>query len=266
MALTDDDRSSIPFEDLHLAAKTIVCGVVLSGLAFSISTSSDEGRSSINLIAVIGLPVLWFGLRSLPTDRLPADIGRRAGVIGVLVAVTFVANLVTLVPAVNGAVSAIGDLAEWGWQILLLLLAARLTSYVGADALSGTWRLLARLYGVLIAATTVYGIGLVVAFPEARDASGWPGTYRMSFDGPQIWWVLPAAVVLVLAALALGIAVLVAAVHTLGFLRAGGRVERERLVRSADPAVPETTNGGGPRLGRRGDRLVYYVDPDPPPS
>lgn len=264
MALTDEHGPSIPFDVLHPAVKTIVWGVVLSSvLAFTTSTSSSAGHSSIDLVAVVGLPLLWFGLRSLPTGQLPAGIGSRANVITVLVAICFAANIATLVPSINVAAGTIGQLAECGWQILLLFLAARLTAHIGADVLSRTWQTLAWLFGALVVVATAATIGFMVTDQGSPPA----GTYRLGSDDPQSGWVLVAAATMTLAGLTLGIAIIVATVRTLRVLRAG-RLDAPQVVGLAgppEPAVPEAGEGA-PRLGRRDDRLIYYVDPDPPTS
>jgi len=258
-------RSSIPVPDLRRALVAIFWGIGIASVCnLGISAERPGGTSSIDLATIVGFAVVLIGLVDLPFDRAPRTIAAPRQTLVVLVVVSIAANVATLVPAFHVATTLAADVISWAWKLLLLVLIARVLAFLRAEQLASSWRRLALLWLALSAISVGFAAGFALAFHDTPPGGGdtWQWTLEPNGDHPIWSWFLGFAVILSLAVLAAAIATLVVALRTLGWLRSARGDEGPSATRRR--AVPiETGDPTGARLGRDGDRVIYYVDKDP---
>lgn len=256
---------SLPLRELQRALRTICWGTavaLLCNLGFTSATADD--RVSIDVMAIIGLGIVIVGVRDLPFARVSPRLRAQQRAAVVLAAIALLANGLTLVATLNTAMLLTAQAAASALLFLIMVITRSAMSIVGADALADWWRRLATTWLVLGTVGFTFALVMTLAFREAppSSGSGWRWSIEPVHDHGIWWWVLSAAIGLSVVTFAAGIATLVVAIRTLGW-----------LTRHGEPAPPppdgpksepiETGGPGGPRLGRAGDRVVYYVDPPP---
>jgi hypothetical protein len=256
---------SIPVPDLRRALLAICWGIAIEGVCnLGTSVELPEGTSSIDIATIAGFAVVLIGLLDLPLDRAPRSIAAPRQTLVVLVLVSLAANVATLAPAVHGAMALAADVTAWTWKLLLLVLVGRIVAFLRAGELARSWRRLAVVWLALATISVGFSAGFSLAFhPAPRSGDGsWQWTVEPNGDHPIWSWFLGAAIVLTVAVLAAAVATVVVAVRSFRWLREVAGTDATRVVRRTSVPI-DPDRPGGARLGRDGERLIYYVDKDP---
>lgn len=265
--MTDRTASTplVPLRDLRRALGAICWGIGVAWLCnLGFSSTAAGNRTSIDLADVVGLGIVLIGAHDLPFARANDQLRVQQRWLEVLAGVALVANVLTLVAPINAAMTLVGATA---WAMLLLLLMVVMSdamTVVGADALATHWRRLAVVWLVLGIAAVASAAVLLFAFHEAprSGGGGWQWSLQPDRDHSIWWWVLGSTIGIGVVTFAAGILTLVVAVRTRRWL--GHNAGSESPPRDRPPSAPiETGDASGPRLGRDGDRVIYYVDPEP---
>jgi hypothetical protein len=130
--------------------------------------------------------------------------------------------------------------------VLVVVLVARTMTVARASDLAARWRTLTIVWLAAATISAVFGAFLALgAFVDDR-------TQALS-------WVDWATLAISITYLAAIVWTLVIGNRTIRWLEARAEPVLERQHERTEPVEPR--GGGAPRLGRRGDTLVYYVDP-----
>lgn len=283
MAPTAEEQTPVPVGPLHRALKTILWGGFFAGAFIAgIDPFNDNDRVSLNLVGLVGGIVLLVGLRDLPFGR-GTTLARWRNTVVAAVIISLVAAVTSVVPTTRFVGVPVGKIAGCTSMVLLLALVGSVMGGLGASDLARTWRRLTVAWAGIGSTTLVVSAVLALQAREPASvgmsstratSSTWTttvGWQLIDLDRPG--WVLALSLILWAASIALSIWLIVAAVSTMRWLRcriepavpADRRGEDEPIRSDREvPSAPELERrADGPRLRRDGERIIYFVDPEP---
>jgi hypothetical protein len=258
-----DDRG-VRYRDLTRPLATIGWASFFGGgppLA-GVALAADSDALRFNCVGFVAVIALLLGLRDLPVASLGPRFRARRNLLVGLVATELVLSLAIAVPAVpKGPVTFADQAIIWTWQLLLIVFMGELMAHLARPDLAAQWRRLTRAWLACGALGVAVGAGLLVL---ARPDEPHRGT-DFRFNGTAVPIDGPVAIAGVVALAAVSLALLVwvirVAFRSMRFLRAMA-AEQDPTVGDQGPVTDELVAGAdSPRLGRRGDRTVYPVDP-----
>lgn len=247
MEPTDDPRSFLSLRGLRHALGTIGTGfAVITFCSLGMSSTAGGDRSSLDLGSLVGLAIILVGLRDLKHATRVPELDARRRTLCVIVAVGLCANLLTVVPAVNTAMAIVVAVSEASAIVLVVVLVARTMTVARASDLAARWRTLTIAWLAVASVGAVYGTFIALgAFVDDQNQA-WS----------RVDWATLAISIAYLAAI---VWTVVVGNRTIRWLEARAEPVHEHEHERTVPVEPR--GGGAPRLGRRGDTLVYYVDP-----